>query len=366
MPRAPPTPTFPTRSTTIDDDDQNETRRVAATGGASSPAMAPFSGDVGPVMLAPPPPLPQFLPIATSSAVQSGSFGASFMRMSPPDISAHPLQLSHHHGVPMFSPPAVGEVEVRDVWAANLEEEMRNISAMLPSYPVVCMDTEFPGTVHDIDTLRHLRTPHQRYAVVKRNVDELKLLQLGVALSSPAGRCPVVWQFNFAGFDDRRDPHAHASIAMLREHGMNFFVLREYGIDPADFAGAFYRSGLGYGRLKWAAFSGSYDFAYLAKVVTGGRPLPETLEGFLAQVKSIFGPAVLDVKYIARFCGDGGGIRGGLEHVAAALGVQRAVGRAHNAGSDSLLTSDVLHAMVYRFFPNTGVLNHAGAIEGLV
>ncbi|KAF0930955.1 hypothetical protein E2562_038363 [Oryza meyeriana var. granulata] len=102
----------------------------------------------------------------------------------------------------------------------------------------------------------------------------------------------------------------------------------------------FYRSTLRYGRLTWAVFSGSYDFTYLSKVVTGGCPLLKTLEGFLAQVKLIFGPTMLDVKYIRRFCSDGGGIHSGLEHVAAALGMQRATGRAHNAGSDSLLTFD--------------------------
>uniref|UniRef100_A0A0E0L7J1 poly(A)-specific ribonuclease n=1 Tax=Oryza punctata TaxID=4537 RepID=A0A0E0L7J1_ORYPU len=327
--------------------------------------MPSFPGDLSPVMLAtPPPPLP-FFPIAATS-VQSG---LSFvMHMSaPPEII--PGRSKLNSDAPSFSPrsaAAVDEVEVRDVWAANLEEEMHSIGALLKNYPVVSMDTEFPGTVHDGATPRHLRTPEESYAVVKRNVDKLHLLQLGVALSGPTGRCPVVWQFNFAGFDARRDPHSRSSIAMLAAHGMDFALLRHYGIEHDDFARAFRSSELGRGCLTWAAFSGSYDFAYLVKVLTGGRPLPNTLEGFLAKVGKIFGPMVLDVKHLAKFCGDGGGIRGGLEHVAAAIGVQRAAGRAHNAGSDSLLTSDVLHAMVDRFFPNSGVLNHAGAIEGLV
>lgn len=365
MPRTPP-PTSPP----LDDDDANETRRRVAIAGAASspppprPAMPMFPGDVGPVMLAPPPPLP-FFPIA---AVQSG---LGFMHMSaPPEIVTARSKLNSD--APSFSPrspaasAAADEVEVRDVWAANLEEELRSIGALLPTYPVVSMDTEFPGTVHDVATPRHLRTPRESYAVVKRNVDELHLLQLGLALSGPAGRCPVAWQFNFAGFDARRDPHSGSSVAMLAAHGVDFTALRRHGIDHGDFARAFGRSKLACGRLTWAAFSGSYDFAYLVKVLTGGRPLPSTLEGFMAKVSKIFGPAVLDVKHLAKFCGGGGGIRGGLEHVAAALGVHRAAGRAHNAGSDSLLTSDVLHAMVDRFFPNSGVLNHAGAIDGLV
>lgn len=139
-------------------------------------------------------------------------------------------------------------------------------------------------------------------------MDELKLLQVGIALSSgPAGRrCPVAWQFNLRGFDARRDPHAAASVAMLRAQGMDLGLLREFGAAPEAFAAGFFRSGLGCGRLTWAAFSGSYDFAFLAKVLGGGRPLPATVEGFLAHVRHLFGPAVLDVKRLARFCGKGG------------------------------------------------------------
>ncbi|KAL5225821.1 hypothetical protein ABZP36_012460 [Zizania latifolia] len=318
-------------------------------------------GDDGPVIFAPPP----LTKIPSAVTHQGLSGGSSVYDIAPP-TPAH-LRFSQGGGGSRFPTPGVDDVEVRDVWAHNLENEVAKIHALLPRYYVVCIDTEFPGTVHGCNTPHYLRTPRESYAVVKRNVDELQLLQLGITLSSPsAGRSPVVWQFNFRGFDVSRDPHAPSSIAMLMAHGLDFSTLRTFGIEPAAFARAFYRSGLGCGRLAWAAFSGSYDFAYLAKMLGDGRRLPETLEGFMSQVESIFGPAVLDVKYIARFCGEGGGIRGGLEKVAATLGVQRSAGRAHNAGSDSLLTSDVLRAMMRRFFPNGGVFNHAGVIEGLV
>jgi len=48
-----------------------------------------------------------------------------------------------------------------------------------------------------------------------------------------------------------------------------------------------------------------------------------------------------------------------------ALGVERTTGRAHYAASDSLLTTDVLLAMLNRFFMNVDVLAHAGTILGL-
>ncbi|KAL6606597.1 hypothetical protein ACP70R_042250 [Stipagrostis hirtigluma subsp. patula] len=308
--------------------------------------------DGGPILLAPTPPPP-----------------CSFVQ--PVQVVLHPHRLmgcSSMQYLPFLN--AVEErpapaAEVRDVWAANLEDELAHVAALLPHYPCVVVDTEFPGEVHGSATPRHLRGARESYALVKRNVDELKLLQVGIALSGPAGRCPVAWQFNLRGFDAGRDPHAPASIAMLRAQGMDFAALRDFGADPRAFAAGFFRCGLGCGRLTWVAFSGAYDFAYLAKVLGGGCRLPETLEGFLGQVRELFGPAVLDVKHIAKFCGEGG-MRGGLEHVAAALGVERAAGRAHCAGSDSLLTCDVLLAMLDRFFQDGNVLVHAGAIEGLV
>jgi CCR4-NOT transcription complex subunit 7/8 len=58
-------------------------------------------------------------------------------------------------------------------------------------------------------------------------------------------------------------------------------------------------------------------------------------------------------------------MRGGLEQVAVALGVERAAGRAHCAGSDSLLTTDMLLAMLNRFFMDADVLAHAGTIVDL-
>ncbi|GJN00999.1 hypothetical protein PR202_ga18229 [Eleusine coracana subsp. coracana] len=270
--------------------------------------------------------------------------------------------LYHPPPPPLVLPAA----EVRDVWAANLADEFAYLGALLPHFPVVHVDTEFPGTVHDSATPRHLRGPREVYALVKRNVDALKPLQIGVALSGAAGRCPVAWQFNLRGFDPRVDPHAPASVALLRAQGMNLAAMREFGADPAAFAAGFFHSGLGLaGRYTWAAFSGAYDFAYLVKVLSGGMPLPETVEEFMALVRALFGPAVLDVKRLARVCGDKG-IRGGLDQVAAALGVERAAGRAHCAGSDSLLTCDVLLAMVDRFFRDKNVLAYSGAIVGLV
>jgi CCR4-NOT transcription complex subunit 7/8 len=49
---------------------------------------------------------------------------------------------------------ALLKAAVRDVWASNFDEELSNLSAVLPRYPCVCVDTEFPGAVHDSDMPR--------------------------------------------------------------------------------------------------------------------------------------------------------------------------------------------------------------------
>ena len=33
--------------------------------------------------------------------------------------------------------------------------------------------------------------------------------------------------------------------------------------------------------LDWVAFGGTYDFTYMVKILTGGRPLPETWHEFI-------------------------------------------------------------------------------------
>ena len=48
-----------------------------------------------------------------------------------------------------------------------------------------------------------------------------------------------------------------------------------------------------------------------------------------------------------------------------ALGVERGVSRAHCTGSDSLLTTDVLLAMLNHLFMNVDVLAHGRTIVGL-
>ncbi|KAL4373123.1 hypothetical protein AHAS_Ahas05G0050300 [Arachis hypogaea] len=117
------------------------------------------------------------------------------------------------------------------------------VTAMLPL-------TEFPGFIHVFDKNCHYSKLPSSYAykLVKANVDSLKLIQLGLALSNYAGHlldlgtdsC-YVWEFNFKGFDFGGNYHNPDTIQL---------------------------------NLTWSlSIFSSYDSGYMVKVLTG-RKLP--------------------------------------------------------------------------------------------
>ena len=73
-----------------------------------------------------------------------------------------------------------------------------------------------------------------------------------------------------------------------------------------------------------------------------------------------FWERVYDVKCMIRFCD---GVYGGLEKAAELVGVNRAVGKCHPAGSDSLLTWRVFEKIKGRC--NGGYERCAGVLFGL-
>ncbi|KAL8525534.1 hypothetical protein ACS0TY_014959 [Phlomoides rotata] len=177
---------------------------------------------------------------------------------------------------------------------------------------------------------------------MKQNVDSLKLIQLGLTLSDAHGNLPTfgtqfqyVWQFNFMDFDPDCDRHDQDSIKLLKEQGIDFDKNRDMGIDSRIFAWKFYEYGLGQGSgLTWITFHGLYDYGYLIKILTGGRRLPYCYEEFTVLLQSIFGLISYDTKDMAKQLG----LYGGLDKITKSLNVDRAAGKTHQAGSDSLLT----------------------------
>ena len=128
-----------------------------------------------------------------------------------------------------------GRVEIREVWAHNLDEEMAVIREVVDKYPYVAMDTEFPGVVARPTGSFGSHTDFH-YQTLRCNVDMLKVIQIGITFADATGNlvpdCPT-WQFNFQ-CDLEQDMFAQDSIDLLKRSGIDFDRLARDGIDHAD------------------------------------------------------------------------------------------------------------------------------------
>jgi CCR4-NOT transcription complex subunit 7/8 len=239
-------------------------------------------------------------------------------------------------------------LEIRNVWAENVEEEMAKIRELIEKHPYVAMDTEFPGVV--ARPVSETYSPDFHYKSLKVNVDLLKIIQLGLSFADEDGNfaegCPC-WQFNFK-FNLNDDMFAQDSIDLLVNSGISFDDHATRGIDPLRFGELLMVSGLVLNdKVRWVSFHSGYDYGYLLKLLTT-LELPTDEKAFFETLKLYF-PTIYDIKYMTSLCD---GHFGGLQKLADALKCQR-IGVEHQAGSDSLLTMTTYFALARaKFIPS--------------
>ncbi|PPR05924.1 hypothetical protein CVT26_008818 [Gymnopilus dilepis] len=252
---------------------------------------------------------------------------------------------------------------IREVWAPNLEAEMRTIRDLIDNFPYVAMvDTEFPGVVaRPIGNFKTSSDYH--YQTMRCNVDLLKIIQVGITLANERGEFPQecsTWQFNFR-FSLVEDMFAPESVEQLQKAGFDFQRHEEFGILPNDFAELMITSGLVLSHdTKWISFHSGYDFGYFVKLLTA-ESLPTTEDAFFSLLKKWF-PTVYDIKFLMRSTKS---LKGGLQEVADDLGVMR-IGTSQQAGSDSLLTASTFFKLREIYFDDhIDDAEYSGKLYGL-
>lgn len=243
------------------------------------------------------------------------------------------------------------KARIREVWASNLLQEIDELSRAVGDNNHIALDTEFPGVV-----IRMVANDvaDANYQTVRRNVDVLKLIQLGLTVAStPPTSSPspsnngsnagsdtttpssapatasttsgdvstnsatatgsvaetrgkkgndaldsTTWQFNFS-FCLSTDLYAQDSIELLQRSGVDFNAHERDGIDPTIFGDLLTTSGLVCNEaIQWVSFHGSYDFAYLMKTLVC-QPLPRTETEFFDMLRVLF-PRRYDLKCLVR------------------------------------------------------------------
>ncbi|KAL6602747.1 hypothetical protein ACP70R_043108 [Stipagrostis hirtigluma subsp. patula] len=274
-----------------------------------------------------------------------------------------------HHAagaLPPPPPPPFG-VPVRTVWSHNLDAELGVLRRFAWRARYAAVNVQYPGVVVHGAAAGQQQDPaapaaDERYAVIKANVDALKPLQVGLAIGTDDGRV-LAWEFNLSGFDAAADPHAARSVEYLAGRGMDLDAHRLHGVPAARLASELHHCGLlRRPGLSWVAYAGAYHVAYLLKVVTGGKPLPADVAGFLGVAQRFLGGG--DVYDVACMAGDCPNIPVGLERVAAMLGLAPPLVSPRLAGAGSVLALQAFVALKFGVFGGD-VNRYRGLLRGL-
>ncbi|XP_037428478.1 probable CCR4-associated factor 1 homolog 11 [Triticum dicoccoides] len=256
-------------------------------------------------------------------------------------------------------------VPVRSVWASNFKNESANLRHVARNAQYVAIAVHYPGVVHHPSQDPKALTAEQRYALVKANVDDLKPLQLGIALYDSDGGYLAAWEFNLRDFRPQADPHDENSLAYLAGRGLDVGALRDHGVSADMLDKKLFESGLvgaRRGRSRgWITYAGAYHVAYLLKIVTGGAPLPRDVAGFNGAVRRYLGDQVYDV---AKMVVDCPAMPRGLEHIADYLGFHPPLGSPRLAAAAGVRALQVFMRLKYGELGGD-VRKYRGLLKGL-
>ena len=238
---------------------------------------------------------------------------------------------------------------ILDVWAQNLEEEIEKISELINDYPIISIDTEFPGTVVFPDSNSIKDNAEYNFTSMRLNVNFLKIIQIGITLSTEQGAHPspiYSWQFNFK-FEKEEEIYNQESIELLEKYGINFEEHSKSGILPSEFAQVVYTSGLIMNdKLTYISFHSLSDFGYLLKILTS-LPIPDNINDFYTKLNILF-PNFYDLKLI--YYSDKGEDNFGLQTLADIYRVNNNKDRIHQAGSDSYVTFETFLKFSHKYY----------------
>ena len=229
------------------------------------------------------------------------------------------------------------QLGIIEVYEDNFIDQIKILSSLLDDFNYIGMDTEFPGTVFHVENM----TDDFYYKSLKKNVDKLKLIQLGITLTNEKGEYPKnhpyhTWQFNLE-FDKDIELYKDESVDMLKKCGIDFDKLKRKGIKHNIFAQYFMISNLVLNPdVHWVSFQGSYDFGYLLKLLIN-TDLPQTEDEF-TNLLNLYFINYYDIRVIVK--DNENLLKKGLNRLAELLEVRRE-GQEHQAGSDSMVTIDV-------------------------
>ena len=126
---------------------------------------------------------------------------------------------------------SIKDNQIVEVWKENLEEEMKKVCMLVEEgYNVIAMDTEFPGIIYAMPN-QQMAHANSWYDVLRENVNDLNLIQVGITLSNKEGVKPQpvnTWQFNME-FSLSKNKFSSDSINILKDAGIDFQKL-EVGV----------------------------------------------------------------------------------------------------------------------------------------